>query len=661
MDKNTVTGLVIIAAILIGFTILNRPSDDQIRAQRAQDSIAHVEDSLRAVALVADQQRQDSLRVVEQLQADSIAQADSLRLDSVMRADPLAYDSIKARQEAEARIRAEMRAEEQFGMYGSFAKAAEGTDKDYIIENDKMKVTISAKGGRITSVMLKEYVTYFDSALYLMDKETSHFGMSFTEGGKTFNTNDLFFNASGNGFSVSQSDSNSISFRLPMDGSDSKYLEYTYGLAGESYHVFFDVQAVGLDQYFDPNNPKFKMHWDLKSPTKEKSLSTENRTSTVMFKYFDEKRDYLWETSADSMALEQNTMWVDFKQHFFSAFVVNEKGFLANESSVSTKMFDSKKYVKGYAADLVFPAVNNGNAKNARLEFFFGPNKFDVLEPSGRGYEEVIDFGWAIFGWVNRYMILPLFNTLEGWGLGYGWIILIITIFIKMLLLPITYKTYLSSAKMRVLRPEIEAINKKFPDKKDSMKKQQATMALYSKTGVNPLAGCIPMLIQMPILYAMFRFFPSSIELRQESFLWADDLSSYDSVLDLGFEIPLYGDHVSLFTLLMAISTIFYTRLNSGQMSMGGGAGMPNMKIMMYMFPIMMLFFFNSYSSALSYYYFLANSISIGQMWLVKNYFINEEKIRSQIEENKKKPKKKSRFAQRLEDVQKQQRAQRKK
>ena len=347
-----------------------------------------------------------------------------------------------------------------------------------------------------------------------------------------------------------------------------------------------------------------------------------------------------------------------FKQHFFSAIVVNKDGFLANKSTLATSGTEAEDYVMDYSADLAFKATSNGFSKNGRLEFFFGPNQYHILAKYDRDYDEVIDYGWAIFGTVNRWITIPLFNMMEGWGMSYGLIILLITLIIKMLLLPITYKNYLSSAKMKVLKPEIEAISKKFPDKKDSAKKQQATMALYSQTGVSPLAGCIPMLIQMPILYAMFRFFPSSIELRQESFLWADDLSAYDSIFELGFEIPIYGDHISLFTLLMAASTILYTRMNSGQMSMGGSTpGMPNMKVMMYLFPVMMLFFFNNYSSALSYYYFLANCISMGQMWFVNKYFINEDKIRAKIETNKKKKKKKSKFATRLEEVQKKQRA----
>ena len=296
------------------------------------------------------------------------------------------------------------------------------------------------------------------------------------------------------------------------------------------------------------------------------------------------------------------------------------------------------------------------------MGIYLGPNNYNILSEYDNGLQKIINLGWGIFGWVNRYAVIPVFTFLDSFGMSYGIIILILTILLKLVLSPITYKTYLSGAKMRVLKPEISEINDKFKD--DAMKKQQATMSLYKQTGVNPLSGCIPMLIQMPILIAMFRFFPASIELRQESFLWADDLSSYDSIFDFpdGFTIPFYGDHISLFTLLMAISLMFYTKMNSA-MGVGGATDGPmasQMKIMTYMMPIMMLFFFNNYSSGLSYYYFLANVISMGQTALIRKVFINEDAIRAKIETNKKKPqsKKKSGFQKRLEDMSKQQQAQ---
>jgi YidC/Oxa1 family membrane protein insertase len=286
------------------------------------------------------------------------------------------------------------------------------------------------------------------------------------------------------------------------------------------------------------------------------------------------------------------------------------------------------------------------------MDFYLGPNGYSKLASYGIGLDEQIDLGWGIFGWVNRFLVIPVFNVLDGTGLSYGIIILILTIFIKLLLSPITYKTYLSSAKMKVLKPEIEEINAKFKEG-DTLKKQQATMELYKQTGVNPMAGCIPMLIQMPILYAMFRFFPAALELRQKSFLWADDLSAYDSILDLGFNIPMYGSHVSGFTLLMAISMIFYTKTNS-QMSMGGGMGAAQeqqMKIMMWMMPVMMAFFLNSFASGLTLYYFTANVVTMAQQWVIKKFFIDEDKIHAKLQANKTTPKKKSMFARKLDEM----------
>ncbi len=658
MDKNTLTGLVLIAAILIGFSIFNTPSETEFRSQQIRDSIAKAEYFNRQQQQIANQAEKDSLNRLIRMREDSIATADALYLEELRQTDPWMADSLATVKAAEKRQRAKAKSLARNSKYGSFAMAAEGEDQDYILENEKMKVVLSGKGGRVTSVAIKgykKYDSYEDSTLNLMDKATSGFGLYFTENGQRYNTNNLYWETKDKGFEVTGNDSSSITFRLYANN-PSQYLEYTYGLAGNSYHLHFDVKAVGLSHLFDPSHPKFRLDWKILAPAKEKSVEAERRTTTVMFKSFEEKRDYLYETGTDSMALEHAAYWVDFKQNFFSAFIVNEKGFLPNESMVKREHLTGNAYTCGLKADLVFEAHEGGANPSARLEFMFAPNHFQTLQRYNRDYEQVIDLGWGIFGWVNQYLVIKVFNWLEGTGMSYGIIILILTLLIKSILLPITYRTYKSSAKMRVLKPEMEALTKKYPDKKDAMKKQQEQMALYRKTGVNPLAGCVPMLIQMPILYAMFRFFPSSIELRQEGFLWADDLSAYDSILDLGFNIPFYGAHISLFTLLMAGSTILYTRMNSGQMTMGAQPGMPNMKVMMYLFPVMMLFFFNSYSSGLSYYYFLANMISIGQMWLVKNYFINEGKIREKIEENKKRPKKKSKFQERLEEVQRQQR-----
>jgi len=355
---------------------------------------------------------------------------------------------------------------------------------------------------------------------------------------------------------------------------------------------------------------------------------------------------------------EASLKWVSLKQQFFNATLIADDYFDKSRSVAEVTTDEtSLDYVKTLKTSLTIP-VSGSKIENFGMSLYLGPNKYSILKDHGNELQDIINLGWGIFGWVNQFAVIPVFNFLDSFNLSYGIIILILTILLKVVLSPITYKTYLSGAKMRVLKPEIDEINQKHKD--DAMKKQQAMMTLYRQTGVNPLSGCVPLLIQMPILFAMFRFFPASIELRQESFLWADDLSTYDSIYNFpdGFSIPFYGDHISLFTLLMAASIMVYTKFNS-QMTMSAAADNPmaaQMKIMTYLMPVMMLFFFNNYSSGLSYYYFLANIISIGQTFLIRKVFINEKAIRAKIEENKKRPKakKKSGFQKRMEDMAKQ-------
>ena len=378
-----------------------------------------------------------------------------------------------------------------------------------------------------------------------------------------------------------------------------------------------------------------------------------DRHSTVYYKYLNSDRDYLSESKDDSKKLEAKTNWVAFKQDFFTVAMVKKDGFTSNGSEISiTTLPDDTLYSKRYDAKLFFGQEPSEHAILA-MQMYLGPNQYNTLRQTGiPDFSRVIDLGWGIFGWMNRFLVIPIFNFLSQFNLSYGIIILVLTVVIKMLLLPIAYRNQKSSIRMRALKPEIAAITAKFGSD-DAMKKQQATMDLYRKAGVSPVAGCVPMLLQMPVLYAMFRFFPSSIELRQEPFLWADDLSSFDSILDLPFTIPFYGDHVSLFTLLMAASTIVYSLINQQQMPQQ--QGMPSMKLMLWMFPIMMLFFMNSFSSSLSYYYLLANLISILQMTVMKNWFVDEAKIRAQLVQNMRTPRKKSKWQQRLDELQKQQ------
>jgi YidC/Oxa1 family membrane protein insertase len=391
----------------------------------------------------------------------------------------------------------------------------------------------------------------------------------------------------------------------------------------------------------------------------EKGLAAERSRCSVYYREGEEDRDYLSESDDDSYTAEDPLQWVAFKQDYFSAAVIAKEGFSAG-SYMQVNVPTDSMHTKLYQAKLQLP-VKGGAYAFGELTFYFGPNDYKELKSlEVEEIDRVIDYGWSIIGTVNRYCVRPLFWFFSSFIGSWGLIILLVTLVIKTVLFPITWKNFLSSAKMRVLKPEIDEINKKFADK-DPMQKQTATMALYRQTGVNPFAGCLPVLLQMPILYAMFRFFPAEIVLRGKSFLWADDLAAYDSIVSWEQHIPIlssiYGNHVSGFTILMCISTFFYSKMSMGsQPQMAQQPGMPNMTVMMNIFTVMMLFFFNGQPSGLSLYYFIANMVSIGQMWAIRKYFIDENAIRAKIDENKKKPQTKSSFMQRLEDAQKAQR-----
>ena len=525
--------------------------------------------------------------------------------------------------------------------YGVFAPSAQGSDEDILIENDVLKLSISPKGGRIVSAILKDYQTSDSLPLNLINRDSSAFNITFfSEGNRIINTQDLYFK------SVDKSD-RSVAMR--MMASNGGYLEYVYQLNDGDYMMDFNVNTVGLEKIIPSNRNDLELKWSINLPSTEKSIENERMYSTVYFKYLNDEVDYLSETKDDEESLEGKTQWIGLKHQFFSSVLVNNDGFEKPTSVKTTTRESSTDFVKNLEVETQLP-YNHNFRESIPLKLYLGPNHYETLSTYNMDLERMIPLGWGIFRWVNKYAVIPIFNWLDDSITNYGIIILIMTFIIKMALAPFTLKAYKSQAKMKVLKPEIDKINEKQKDK-DPMKAQQATMALYKKAGVNPLGGCVPMLLQMPILFALFRFFPASIELRQKSFLWATDLSTYDSVLDLPFEIPFYGDHVSLFTLLMTISTLLYTRMNS-QMS---GPQMAQIKWMMYLMPIMFLGFFNNYAAGLSYYYFLANMVTFGQQFIMRKYFIDEAAILTQIENNKKRPVKKSKFQKRLEDMAKRQ------
>ena len=404
-----------------------------------------------------------------------------------------------------------------------------------------------------------------------------------------------------------------------------------------------------MQNFIASNSSELNLHWQITSPSVEKDLTSQQNASTIYFKYLNDEVDNLNARKDSKKSLETKVQWVSFKEQFFSSILIAEKGFEKPTDVEIATIPNSTKSIKTYKSNLSL-AYNHLSDEKINLSFYFGPNHYNTLKTYGLDLEKEIYLGWNIFSYVNKAIVIPTFDFLNRFNFNYGIIILLLTIFIKLLLFPIAYKTYLSSAKMRILKPEIDEINKKHGD--DPMKKQQATMALYRQAGVNPLAGCIPVLLQLPILTALFSFFPAAIELRQQSFLWATDLSTYDSILELPFSIPFYGSHVSLFTLLMTVSTLLYTYSNS-QLMGGTNDQVPGMKVMMYAMPIFFLGIFNNYSAGLSYYYFLANMITFGQTYLMRK-FIDEKALHAKIQENKRKPVKQSNFQKRLEDLAKQ-------
>jgi YidC/Oxa1 family membrane protein insertase len=604
MDRNSLLGLVLIGAILIGYSYLTVPTSEQLAAQqKTQDSLALIEKNKKAV--VASKQT-----VVKAIDTNSVV-ADTL---AGTLADSLATQALSNK-------------------YGVFAKAATLDTSVYTLENKLIKVKISSKGGKVKSVELKNYKNWEGKPVTLFEGDSSEIALNFFANNRSVSTRDLYF--------AGIKSSNTIAMRL-YAGSQDKYIEFLYSLKEDDYKLGYKVNFVGLNDVIALNTNYVELSWKQLLKNQEKDMSMERANSTIYYMFTDNEVDYISETENEAKDLTTKVKWVAMKQHFFTQVLIADTEF-EKPTRIETKNGEEgDTYVKSTKSSFTLPYTHNAQ-ESFGMHFYFGPNHYQILKSQGHNLEKQIPLGWGIFGWVNRFIVIPIFNFLNGFNWSYGIIILILTIAIKLLLLPLTFKAYLSQAKMKVLKPEVDEIQGKF--KEEPMKLQQEMMGLYRKAGVSPLGGCLPMLLQMPILIAMFRFFPQSIELRQQSFLWATDLSTYDSILDLSFTIPFYGDHVSLFTLLMTVSTLLITKVNSSSQMAN-----PQMKWMMYLMPIIFLGVFNSYSAGLSYYYFLANMISIGQQYLFKS-FVNEDEIHRKIQENKKKPTKKSKFQQRLEKM----------
>ena len=438
-------------------------------------------------------------------------------------------------------------------------------------------------------------------------------------------------------------------------------IRQTYKFSKDSYNIDYKVEFIELNGIAKDN---IQLSWQTSFLQSEKLLSEQRRVSTICYDEQEEGFDYLSETSEDDKDFENEVNWIAYKQSYFSSFLAPKTPFQKKGTSIKVSLYEEdtgrdSTHIKDFSSILTLNLDPNSN-NTASFNWYFGPNDYELLNEYNENYDDILNFGWGLFRWINLYAVQPVFSFLLSLGFGLGLSIFLLTLFIKTALMPVQWKMFVSSVKMRILKPKTEALNAKYPNKDDAMKKQMEMMTLYKESGASPLSGCLPMLIQMPILLAVFRFFPSAFELRQQSFLWADDLSSYDSILDLGFSIPLYGDHISLFTLLMSATTLLYTVMNSGNVQQPTQPGMPNMKVLMYIFPVMMIFFFNNYSSGLSYYYFISTLFSILIMFMIKKFFVDEEKLKLKMEAkadsaSAKGPKKKSNFQARLEEMQRKQ------
>ena len=520
------------------------------------------------------------------------------------------------------------------------------------VDTDKFIVTFSALGGQISSLELKEHLNYLGNPINLIKSDNSSFDLDFTtKNGRKFNTKDQKFISS----LIDQGDVKKVSMKLVV--SEDVFIEYLYSININDYIIELDIKSRGFYNILDTTQ-KYNLNWELSAFRNSKSISYENRYSYMTYYHDEDKIDYL-SISGDDEDEEDDVNWISFKQHFFSSVLISENSRpfknveLKSEDLVQEYSTDTL-FTKKFTSKIPFDYVNSEFDNS--LKFYFGPNQYSQLETYEIGLEESVDFGWGIFGFINKNIFVPLYRSLSD-IFPYGIAIIFMTFIVRLMLAPLLYKSYLSQAKMKILRPELDEINKKFKD--NAMKKQQEMMSLYRKAGASPMGGCLPGVLQIPVFYALFMFFPSAFDLRQKSFLWADDLSAYDSILDFGFYIPLYGDHISLFPILASVSIFFYMKMTTGQQMAAQPQpheGMPDMakmmKYMIYFAPIMMMVFFNNYSSGLSLYYFISNLLSIAVMFTIKNYILDEQKIRKQIQFNKSQPvKPPSRFQRRMQAI----------
>ena len=605
MNKNTIIGFVLIGLIMFGFSFYqSKQYQKQAEAQAQLDSIAMVE---RAMQAAADSALLDS--------------GETTAVKVQVENTPVYKDSL-------------------------LNQARNAQEQIIALANDKINVEFTTKGAQFHSVKINDYMSYDSTALYLVKPQMSQYGINLYAG-EYINTKDFVFDV------VEHNDSVLV-MRMPF--SNGGYLQQKYTLAAGSYHVSNELSISG--NVIPRNVSSLDIDWTLTVPRLEKGYKNEKQYSKLDY-YFDgdKKPEQIGRGRDASERVNAKFKWFAFQQQFFSAIMTAPQEF-ASSDDLSVKFFSEDEYKEQGKLMTCHAKLRSefqpGQDVVIPYEFYFGPNDYEVLKSYDQSYEDIIPLGGWIVSWISRFVIIPCFALLGRFLTNYGLIILLMTILIKIVVSPLTIKSYKSSAKMQVLKPEIDQLNKKYPNEKDAMKKQQAMMDLYRKAGVSPMGGCLPMLLQMPVLFAMFRFFPACIDLRQQKFLWADDLSAYDSIVDFGFNVPLLGDHLSLFALLMAVTMFFYSRMTSGQMS--DDPNMAGMKFMsLWLMPIMMFFICNNLSAALSYYYLLSNIITMGQTWYVRKFIVTEDKVRAEMVANSNKPKQKSNWQMRLEEAQRMQ------
>jgi len=649
MDRNTITGLILIFVIFIGFSLYNSN-----RTNKAfEKALALAEsDYSKGNLETARTEFIDALRFKPN-QPDAMAKINEINLKLGNLPEKQKSDSLNAQQPVSVVAASNSNVpgiKTDINQYGAFAQSAIGENEFITLENNKVELKISLKGGRVYSARLKDYKTFDAQPLILFSGDSTVFGFNFfTSDNKAVQTNNLYFKPVSDQRSYKVG-SQPLSVVLRLFAGDDKYIEYRYTLAPDKYMVDFNVNFKSMEGIIASNQNSLTLDWKMYIPQQEKGRQNEENYSTIKYKFFqDEVTGLSLRQSKENIKNDIATKlsWIAFQDQFFSSIIITNEFFL-NASVSSTRTLASPKYMRYYTSEVGVP-FGSGATNSVNMKLYYGPNSITILKKEGLQLEKIVFLGKNIIGWISRFAIIPIFNWLNRFIRNYGIIILILTIIIKVVLFPLTFKSYQSQAKMQVLKPMVEELGKKFPKKEDAMKKQQATMDLYKRAGVNPMGGCLPMLLQMPILFAMFRFFPVSIELRQAHFLWATDLSTYDSILKLPFMIPMYGNHVSLFTLLMTVSTLLTMKMTGSS----PGSDQPGMKMMMYMMPVMFMLILNNFSAGLTYYYFLANMLTYAQNMISKR-FINADAVLATLEQNKKKPLKKSNWQQRLEAAAKQ-------